>query len=284
MTEEADRRLAARLHHIGLGAPDPDALAAFYGKAMGLELSHTPEGLLGKTGGRALYFVPGPRKTLAFAGFAVDAPEQLDALAHRLRRTSVGHSVLAAGTTLFAPGALSLADPDGNKLLFGLVREGVDDQTVAGLPARLQHCVVASRDAARLSRFYQQSLGFVLSDNVVDEAGDLRAAFLRCGREHHSFAVFQASQDRFDHHCYEAGAWDLIRDWADHFAAIGTPVVWGPGRHGPGNNLFLFVHDPDGNWLEISAELELVAPDRPAGEWPHVQSTLNRWGSAPLRS
>ena len=61
-------------------------------------------------------------------------------------------------------------------------------------------------------------------------------------------------------------------------------MKWGPGRHGPGNNLFLFVHDPDGNWVELSAELEVVAPDRPTGTWPHEERTLNSWGSAPLRS
>jgi len=43
------------------------------------------------------------------------------------------------------------------------------------------------------------------------------------------------------------------------------PLEWGPGRHGPGNNLFVFVHDPEGNWIEISAELEQVTPDRPVG-------------------
>jgi len=35
-------------------------------------------------------------------------------------------------------------------------------------------------------------------------------------------------------------------------------VKWGPGRHGPGNNLFVFIHDLDGNWVEVSAELEHV--------------------------
>ena len=60
--------------------------------------------------------------------------------------------------------------------------------------------------------------------------------------------------------------------------------VEGPGRHAPGNTLFPFIHDLEGNRLEISTELEIVAPDRPVGEWPHEQRTLNNWGSAPLRT
>jgi hypothetical protein len=49
--------------------------------------------------------------------------------------------------------------------------------------------------------------------------------------------------------------------------------VWGPGRHGPGSNLYIFIADPDGNWIEVSAELEVVY-DRPAKEWPHLEHTL----------
>ncbi|MBU6206740.1 MAG: hypothetical protein KGQ42_03550 [Alphaproteobacteria bacterium] len=50
------------------------------------------------------------------------------------------------------------------------------------------------------------------------------------------------------------------------------------------NNLFVFIHDPDGNWVELSAELAQVAADKPAGEWPHEVRTLNFWGQGMLRS
>ena len=43
------------------------------------------------------------------------------------------------------------------------------------------------------------------------------------------------------------------------------PVKWGPGQRGPGNNLFLFHHDSDGNWREIPAGLAQSGEDRPAG-------------------
>ena len=35
-------------------------------------------------------------------------------------------------------------------------------------------------------------------------------------------------------------------------------TAWGPGRHGPGNNLFVFYTYPDGDWIEISGELETI--------------------------
>ena len=278
-----DRPLAATLHHLALGSPDPRALAAYHERVMGLSLRDTKRGILGQAEGRRTYFVPGEARTLAFAGFAVDGANELDALRGRLRDAEWPFEELDGGTELFEPGVVVLDDPDGHRLFFGVARPsggGGGEQMIA----RLQHVVVASLNASRLARFYQEVLGFKLSDNVIDEAGDLRTAFLRCSEEHHSFAVFQASSNRFDHHCYEAGDWGLIRDWGDHFARERVKVEWGPGRHGPGNNLFLFIHDLDGNWLEISAELEIVAPDRPVGEWPHEQRTLNSWGTAPLRT
>jgi catechol-2,3-dioxygenase len=132
-------------------------------------------------------------------------------------------------------------------------------------------------------KFYTQVVGYRETDQVVDEQGILKTSFLRSNHEHHSLAFFQASEAKLDHHCYEAGDWGLIRDWGDHFSKHGIPVRWGPGRHGPGNNLFMFVHDADGNWVEISAELETVGPERTIGIWPHEELTLNKWGSAFLR-
>ena len=48
-----------------------------------------------------------------------------------------------------------------------------------------------------------------------------------------------------------------IRDWADHLATLHIKLWWGPGRHGPANNLFS-DRGPEGYLIEISAELEIM--------------------------
>lgn len=280
--QPASPRLEAALDHIALGSPEPARLAEFYRGMMGLTLTADADGWWGEGPERRLRFEAGAAKSLHHAAYRLSGPDQLEALKARLRAAAwpfEPHVSAVMGE------AIRLRDTDGNTLVFGLGAPSAPAQGAPGaLPARLQHIVMASRDAARLARFFEEVLGFVLSDNVVDEAGEIRTSFLRCSAEHHSYAVFQAPEDRLDHHCYEAGDWGLIRDWGDHLAGRHIPVQWGPGRHGPGNNLFLFVHDIDGNWVEVSAELEVVTPDRPAGVWPHAQRTLNTWGSAPMRS
>jgi catechol-2,3-dioxygenase len=135
-----------------------------------------------------------------------------------------------------------------------------------------------------MQAFYRDRLGFVVSDEVRDEAGELRACFLRTDKLHHCLALFGAAISCFDHQSFETPSWNDIKKWGDHMAALRVPIVWGIGRHGPGNDVFFMVRDPDGNLAEISSEIEQCAPDRPTGQWPHEERTLNLWGKAILRS
>ena len=43
------------------------------------------------------------------------------------------------------------------------------------------------------------------------------------------------------------------------------------------------VKDPDGNPVELSAEIEEVEKDRQTGFWVHNERTLNSWGKGLLR-
>lgn len=284
MSPTARRPLRASFHELGLRSPDPARLADFYERALGYRFVADADGLSGRALDRRIAIRPGAAKTLAHAVYAVADAGELDALDRRLR--DAGAAFERRDHAGLEPGAIAVADPDGNLFLFGitLAAPSAAGDAVAERPARLQHVVFASTDIARQLAFYTEVLGFALSDRVVDDQGRLKTAFVRCSRDHHSLAVFAAAESRLDHHCYEAGDWSLIRDWADHFAGYRMPLKWGPGRHGPGNNLFLFVHDPDGNWVEISAELEQVHEDRPVGDWPHEEYTLNSWGIGMLRS
>jgi hypothetical protein len=107
---------------------------------------------------------------------------------------------------------------------------------------------------------------------------------MRSDGEHHSLAFFRADRIRSDHISFESTCWNDIRDWGDHFAAHRIPIIWGAGRHGAGNNLFVFVSDPLGMMVEISAEIEQVPFDTSPRTWPHEERTINLWGKGMLRS
>jgi catechol 2,3-dioxygenase len=276
--------LLAKLDHLGFNSPDPQRFADFYSRALGMRVRSVGESLLLEADDRKLIVTRDDSPSLSLAGFCLADQAALAALVSRLERHRWPWQ--PAPEDPFQSDAIRLVDPDGNTFVFGLAvsSQATFDDPVASRRARLQHVVFGSRDAAGLARFYEEVLGFTPTDVVVDDEGIVRTTFLRCSDEHHSLAVFQTSQDRFDHCSYEAGDWALIRDWGDHMASQHIPIKWGPGRHGPGNNLFMFIHDLDGNWVEISAELEIVAPDQPVGTWPHEERTLNSWGIGMLRS
>ena len=276
--------IGAQLDHLQLCSPQPEVLARFYARAYAMQAApDTQAGAWTCRGpGRALAITPGLAHRLGYAAFRLADAARWQAL--RARVPAALQCEPPAGDLLRAP-AFALRDPEDNLLVFLHRPAAIEVPATAPVPpAYGQHFALRSPDPARLADFYASQLGFVVSDRVRDADGVLRACFLRTERLHHALALFMAPQARFDHQSFEAPDWTGLRDWADHMAALKQPLVWGVGRHGPGNDVFFMITDPDENLAEISAEIEVCASDRPAGLWPHEQRTLNLWGSAIMRS
>jgi catechol 2,3-dioxygenase len=271
----------ARLHHLRRDSDDPERLAAFYGDLLGDKVTQLPGGEWLVAGeGRSMLVGPGAKGAVPYYALAMRDAAHLEAYKRGLQ--TGGFVLEESPSPLFGAGACAVTDPDGRRVVFGLPaasRAGAE----SGLSARLQHFVCASHQPGRMLEFYRDRLGMVESDRVL-EGEELSAFFLRSDPEHHSFAAFRAPESRADHHCYETSSWNDIRDWGDRMAALRIPLWWGPGRHGPGNNLFFMIEDPDGHKVEFSAELERMPQDTAHRTWPHEQRTLNLWGSAWMRS
>ena len=61
----------------------------------------------------------------------------------------------------------------------------------------------------------------------------------------------------------------------------GYPVVWGPGRHGPGNNVFGYFIGPHGGVVEYTAEVSEVGDDYKVGgpqDWQWPPGRIDHWG------
>jgi catechol 2,3-dioxygenase-like lactoylglutathione lyase family enzyme len=280
----------AKLDHIRLDTGDPAGLAAFYAAMVGFAERPQADGSILLHGEeRRLVIGAGAPGTQPYSAFRLANPAQLEALRGHL--AGQGLPLLASPSPVFDETAFAVRDPDGRLAVFGLPRPELaeapaDRGPAAALPGRLQHVVVASTRLPEMIRFYEDALGFVPSDYVHESAGNREptVAFYRADPEHHCFAVFRAPESRPDHHAYEASCWNDIRDWADHVARSGIKLWWGPGRHGPGNNLFFMIKDPNGYLLEISAELEIVPDEVEKRSWPHEERTLNLWGPGFMRS
>ncbi len=271
-------KAAAFVHHVAMTSPNPAQLAAFYADA--LDMGATQYGdhwhVLGP--GRRLLLSEGPARGLVHVGFAVrDRAALFDV---QQGAAAQGLAPRPYPTALFEEAAFAVTDPDGNAVVFGLAGQ---EQPAKGLRGTLQHVTFATQDIARFETFYAQKLGFAVSDYVVRDDGQVMTVFLRSNHEHHTIGVFFQHRSGVDHIAFEAAEWGILKDWCDRFGDRTISLDWGPGRHGPGNNLFAFITDPDGNWLEISAELEVIY-DRPANTWRHEERTLNLWGQSRLRA
>ncbi|MFL9875853.1 VOC family protein [Paraburkholderia megapolitana] len=270
----------ARLHHLQIVTGQPETMVDFYQRMLDLRIVevHADSTVLAGPA-RAMVIGRSDGGIEPHYGYAVADASALEALKRQLSGRDLPYRTIE--DPMFAPGAIVITDPQGRRLAFGVAAQACD---YAGPPARLQHTVFQTTDLDNIVRFYVEKVGFAISDEVVDADGVVMVVFMRSDDEHHTLAFFRGSNNEWDHHCYETSEWNDIRDWGDRFAAAEVPIFFGPGRHGPGNNLFFMVTDPDGNRLEFSAELGRVAADTLPGVWPQSERTLNSWGRAWIRS
>jgi catechol 2,3-dioxygenase len=269
--------IQASLQCIHLFSPQPQALAEFYSRSYGMALTQSGEDYVCHGPGRSVAVSLGPVNQLKYAQFGLQSPAAWDAFAARTK--AVPYEAVPERLVARAQ-ALAFRDPDGNLMVFTLADAAGEMASDAPSPATSQHFALRTTRVAAMQAFYRDRLGFLVSDEV----GELRACFLRTDRLHHAMALFGAPISCFDHQSFETPGWDDMKKWGDHMASLKVPIVWGIGRHGPGNDVFFMVRDPDGNLAEISSEIESCASDRPTGQWPHEERTLNLWGKAILRS
>ncbi|MEK9644109.1 MAG: VOC family protein [Alphaproteobacteria bacterium] len=268
----------AHLHHFCLRTDQPDAMRGWYEKHLEMN-SETVDGgeIWLSAGQRNIVLQPAETRGIAYAAYALADAEQSAKFDADMREKGAPLSDLRS--PVFTDDQTAVLDPDGNTFIFGVPArpEAADPDP---MPGRLQHLGICTPQIDKLIEFYTGTIGYRQSDIVKKDDGHTAACFLRSDHEHHCLALFSASTSRFDHQCYESTCWNDIRDWGDHFASMRTEIEWGAARHGAGNNLFIFVRDPDHNPVEISAELETVDFDKTPGLWKAEDRTLNLWGHA----
>lgn len=265
-----------RLASVGLRTPDVELAAAFYERTMGLTREPSADAATVRlgfaSGHHALELLPGPAGLDHFALEVADEGGPA-AVAHRLRAQGVAVESLAD-----APGGFLVRDPDGNAVrLHGPVAHGGEHTADTGRrPVRVQHVTLATAALGPMVDFYV-GLGLTITDRMGQVF-----TWLRSNTEHHSVAIVDVGHGGgLDHYSWDLSAWDDFKVWADRLTDIGVEIQWGPGRHGPGNNLFLFFDDTDGNHVELSAEMERFFDDRatyPPRDWQAMPSTVNLWG------
>ena len=159
------------------------------------------------------------------------------------------------------------------------------------VPHKLGHVAVFVKDVKKVTDFYCNVLGFRVSDWMGDFF-----SFLRCGVDHHTINLIQTGSNKHFHTAFELRDWPHMQSACDFLSRNGYKMLWGPGRHGIGHNLFTYHRGPNGLITELFAELDQMKdealgyfdprpwhrdnPQRPK-VWPKTPDAANLWGPMP---
>jgi catechol 2,3-dioxygenase-like lactoylglutathione lyase family enzyme len=142
-------------------------------------------------------------------------------------------------------------------------------------PLQVTHVVLNARDREACTRFAVDVLGFKLSDRT----GFMN--FVRCDRVHHAIAYAQGDKSTLNHIAFEMTDIDAVMRGIGRLKDAGFETFWGPGRHGPGNNVFAYFVAPFGAAVEYTSEVQRVGPSYKVGtpqDWKWPPNRNDHWG------
>lgn len=192
----------------------------------------------------------------------------------------------AGGTTDGTPRELASGgygfgcrDPEGRG--FAVVCEigdHADAADHADRPRKISHVNLNCADNEATFAFMRDAFGFRLSDQTK------QFRFLRCNADHHSIVIGFNKDATLNHVAFEMPDDDSTMRGIGRMRDHGYPVEWGPGRHGPGNNVFAYFCGPEEMPLEYTSSMQQVdeahRPRKPE-EWAWPPGRVDHWGITP---
>ena len=274
------------LRSVALFVPDLDRAEHFYTQTWRLDVAHrAADAIYLRGSGSDAYLLAlhrgGENPQVRQVTLRARYREALDAIA--------AHVLQAGGKVLAQPHELSrdpaggvgikLQDPHGRtfQVVFGDAQRAQDPPT-PDRPIRLTHVVLNSHAVDETQRFLQDALGFRLADRTAI------MAFMNCDRDHHTIAIGIQDNDALNHIAFLMPDFDSVMRGGGRMADAGFPIQWGPGRHGPGNNLFNYFIDPFGVVIEYTAEVEQIDDRHVAhgpDHWRWPPGRVDQWGISP---
>jgi len=143
-------------------------------------------------------------------------------------------------------------------------------------PIGVTHVVLNTADIDAATRFYCDVLGMRVSD-----WSEHQMSFLRCNSYHHAIAFNEDRWASLNHVAYEMPSVDHFMRGIGNLRHHGRSPLWGPGRHGPGNNTFSYFADPAKLVCEYTSDIQqIVEADWLPRIWRRIPELADLWGTA----
>jgi 2,3-dihydroxybiphenyl 1,2-dioxygenase len=257
------------LGYLGFKVKDPAAWDAFATGVLGL--------MPGEAAGDALRYrlddlgwrlavEPGEVDDLAYVGFEVAGPAELEAVRARLADGDVaarnGDPELLAERGVL--GLITCQDPDGLRIeiFYGpTLRTETPFASPAGVAGFVTgdqgvgHVVISTRDMAAARRFYQDLLGFRLSDIIRMRPSpqfSFDMEFFHCNPRHHTLALIPVPMPKRLHHfMLQVPSLDAVGFALERAEAASVPITSSLGKHTNDHMVSFYARSPAGFEVEF---------------------------------
>jgi catechol 2,3-dioxygenase len=157
-------------------------------------------------------------------------------------------------------------------------------------PRRLDHLNCLAVDIKANREFYENYLGFRLTEQIVLDSGVEAGMWMTATNKSYDFAFTRdatGTKGRFHHVTYALNSREEILIAADVFLENGVFIETGPHKHAVQQTFFLYVWEPGGNRVEVAnagARL-ILAPDWKPITWTETERKKGQaWGLQTIAS
>jgi catechol 2,3-dioxygenase len=290
------RRLIAHLAHVEMLTPEPDAAARFCADVLGLvESARSGDSIYlrgwGEWSHHSLQITEGPHAGLGHVGWRTWSPEDLETAVANVERAgagdgwreeSVGHG---RAFRYRGPGGhlheLFWEDeryvpPPGMESPFPDRPQRYAPRGIA--PRQIDHVTVMTGDVMRDAAWYRDTLAYTFTEYTVLDHADVPVfAMVTNNEKSHDLGLIldgSGASGRIHHLAWwvDSSA-DLLRA-ADILLNADVPIEFGPGRHGMGEQDYLYFRAPGGVRMEINTGgYRLYVPDWETKKWRPEQGS-----------
>ncbi len=268
-----------RIRSIELELPDRDSAVRFFRDTWGLLDAGERNGTSYLRGTEDIPYVVSVTESGEPAVTAVTFSGSKTELERIRRRAAAARVPLGPARKFDEPGGGSgfyLEGPEGHVFRFVVERKRAKKlRPDRDRPLQVTHVVLNARDREACTRFAVEVLGFRLSDRT----GFMN--FVRCDSVHHAIAYAQSDNSWLNHIAFEMIDIDAVMRGIGRLKDAGIETFWGPGRHGPGNNVFAYFVAPFGAAVEYTSEIQRIGNRYKVGtpgDWKWPPNRNDHWG------
>jgi catechol 2,3-dioxygenase len=293
-------KLLSQLAHVCVTTPKIEASLRFYKDVLGLEESGRDKGSVflrgwGEHFFHSLELKEGKEPSLAHTGWRAQGPDQLEAAVKRIEKTGFGLGWFDGNAGHGK--AYRYRGPGGHEhhLFWDVTRfkaEGADAPLYPNRPQRfsprgvaarsLDHVTVATANPEKDAVWYAEALGHrYMEATIADPEANFGkfvvfAMTTVCERSHDfgMVADFSGAPGRVNHIAFWVDQREELRRAADVLLDADIAIEFGPGRHGMGEQDYLYCREPGGMRIELnSGGYKNYEPDFETVRWTPSQGS-----------